>query len=142
MKTQVERINVYDWRAINTNYNLSRQRSLSRGQKAVLQVAELIAAGDLTAIAAQASTDGKVNGCTVDYGEWEPAYDGRNFDGVSPELAEERDSRTVRISYVQKHKPQWIELTYTDKADADAVIAAAHEMAARYKAWESKATAA
>ena len=137
MKTQVERINIYDWRCISTNYNLSRQRSLSRGQMAVLKVAELIAAGDLCAIAAQAGIDGRINGCTIERGEWEPAYDGRNFDGVSPELAEERDSRTVRISHVQKHKPQWIEITYSDKADADAVIAAAHEMGERYAKWQA-----
>ena len=128
---QVEQINVYDWRYITTNFNLSRQRSHSKAQKAVIKAAELIAYGDIDAIAAEASAEGKLYGATITYGTWEPAFDGRNFDGTPEDLAEERDSRTVRISATPKHRPQWIELTYMEKADADAVIAAVtHQLAA------------
>ena len=130
----VQPIDVRRIDAIRTNFNPCRQRTLSRAQATVLDVAETIGVGDLAAIAAASEVDGEIKGCEVGYGHWEPADDaGWKRFGCAGDLVDERDARTVRITCRQGRKAAWVELTYDDAADADRVLAA---VGARADAWE------
>lgn len=119
---------------ITTNFNPCRQRTLSRAQSTVLEVAEVVGVGDLAAIAEASGVNGEIQGCEVGYGHWEPVDDTtyRRFGDVDPRVVDERDSRTIRITCRQGRKAAWLEMTYDDAADAEAVLDA---VGARRDAW-------
>lgn len=127
MGNHIESVNVHDWTRICTNFNPCRQRCLSRAQREALRVAEIVGAGDLTAIYDESRADGYIGLCRLSYGEWEPIFGegARNFEGIPEELAEERDSRTVRVTCGHGRKDAWVEITYGDAADAQKVLAVA-----------------
>lgn len=128
---------------ITTNFNPCRQRTLSAAQSTVLAVAEIVGAGNLAEIAAASEVNGEIRGCEVGYGHWEPSDDAgwRRF-GCDPSLVDERDARTVRITCRHGRKAAWLELTYDDARDAEAVLDAVGTRRDQWTAWNEKLQAA
>lgn len=120
---------------ITTNFNPCRQRTLSRAQRKVLEVAEVVGVGDLAAIASASEVNGDIRGCKLGFGHWEPVDDASwSRFGCDSRVVDERDSRTIRITCKQGRKEAWLEVTYDDAADAEAVLAA---VGARADAWDA-----
>lgn len=137
----VPRVDLMDWTTGRTctNFNPFRQRTLSRAQSAVLSTAALVAEGDLAAISAAADVSGRIGPCELSQGDWEPQRDGSwSRFGCEAALCDERDGRTVRITCKSGRKDAWLEITYDDFRQAEAVLAAVGVRAARWDDWEAR----
>lgn len=128
---------------VRTNFNPCRQRSLSAAQSRVLGAAEVVGVGDLAAIAAATGPCGSLDGIEVGWGEWEPAGDsGWKRFGEGPDFVAHYEARTVRLTCRRGRKPAWLEMTYDDPADAEAVLAAAGYRQDQWRAFEEQLEAA
>lgn len=143
----VTRIDMMDWRSgdVTMSFNPFRQRDLSRAQDRALGVALLVAEGDLAAIADAAKVNGEIDQCKLTYGTWEPC-EGRQIArfAVNPNLAHDRDDRTVRITATggNRRRAPWVELTYPTTDEAAAVLAAVGSRAARWGEYSAERAAA